>query len=598
MKKYMVISIISILGCFLASCEDNFLERTPKTEITDKDFFKTISDLQTYTNGFYTQLKYPYDDRGSDNISLNTGSNTINSMLIGNVSANNIDGWGKSDWENLRSINYFLMHISPNIIGDPADVRHYVGIAKFFRAYFYYEKVRKYSDVPWYNTALKDDDPDLYKACDPRSLVMDSIMRDLQYAVDNIKPEIGTRTCLSRYAALALMSRITLYEGTYRKYHSEVQLSDYERFLDKAIWASSEIMESGEFSIVGNSSVDYGALFSSEKLNNNKEIILVRESDFDLGIANNTHSVLGWQWSLSRSLMESFLMKDGTPFTSQPNYDTRTFVEVFKDRDPRLAETIAYPGFKTSETNEPYVPTALFGCYDQLKFYPKDENLRKGWGLNYTSVPIFRYAETLLVYAEALAEKGTLTQADLDKSVNLIKNRIRMPPLKIDSPIDTHLANYYPNINVKDKGTALEVRRERRVELACEGLRLDDVKRWGVGECLAVNPQGMYVPRLGAYDMTGDGKPDLAILASPSELEPISHLSKEEQDKLSKFYLKTSDGADEGFYLSKGTSGHIEFVADRKNIRKFISPKYYYQPIPQRQVQLNPNLKQPYGWDE
>lgn len=592
MKKYILL-IFAVTILF--SCDD-FLNRVPKTEITESDYFNTITDLETYCNSLYTQLSSPYTDLGSDNISINTGTNTTDGIMSGNITSATVGGW--DNWKDLRSVNFFLEN-AYRANGGLAEINHFVGIAKFFRAQFYFSKVRDYSDVPWYNKSLQTNDNDLYKPCDPRALVVDSILADLEFAVKHVKPALGTKTRISKWSALALMARFCLYEGTYRKYHSELNLTnDHLRFLDKAIWACEEVKK-GDFSISGNSVTDYVNLFCSPKLHDNPEIILCKEYDAALGVGNNSHSVLAWQWSLSRSLMESFLMNDGTPFTSIPNYETKTFLEIFENRDPRLSATIAYPGFKSKVNEEPHIPSPLFGCYDQLKFYPRDESLMAGWDRDYTSLPVFRLGEILLIEAEALAEKGTITQPDLDKTINKLRVRVGMPELQMsvaNSNIDPVQDKYYPGVTGANKGLILEIRRERRVEMSCEGLRVSDLKRWAAGVRFADAQQGMYIPHTGAFDMTGDGIPDLAILKDPSDTAPLEGLTEEQVKKLVKRYLKDKDGADEGFYLSNGSSGYIGFTAYVKNPRKFEDPMYYYCPIPKGEIQLNPALKQPFGW--
>ncbi len=595
MKK--ISSIISFLCLLiLSSCDSDFLERYPKTEITEKEFFNNVTDLQTYTNGYYTYIGASYEDTGSDNISLHNGTNTMDQVVMGNVSSSNlssnINNWS---WTALRRFNFFMQNYE-KAEGAQADINHYVGITRFFRAKFYFDKVKSYSDVPWYDMPLDNDDEALYKPADSRAFVMDKVLEDLEYAVANIKPEIKTRTRINKYAALTLMARVCLFEGTYRKYHSEIGLSDYNRFLEKAAWAAEEIMNSGEFEIAA----VYEDLFHSNKLDTNDEIILQAASDKELGVTNNTHSVLNWQWSLSRSLMESYLMKDGTPFTKQDGYQKKTYLEVFVDRDPRFAQTFCYPGFKQSPEDKAELPGIKFGGYGQIKYFPKLREQRGGWGMNYTSLPIYRLGEVLLIYAEAKAELGTLTQSDIDRTINVLRDRVEMPHLNMataNANVDPVLAAYYPNVSGANLGTLLEIRRERRVELACEGLRGEDLKRWGAGDHFADNNQGIYIPYLGAYDMTGDGEPDLAILASPSDLGPISNLTEDQKSKLVYYYLKNSGGTDEGFYLTEGDKGHVGFTAYQKNPRKFVTPKHYYLPIPKQQTMLNPQLTQPYGWD-
>lgn len=99
-----------------------------------------------------------------------------------------------------------------------------------FRAILYYSKVKDYSDVPWYSCDLQTTDIDLlYKPQDPRTLVVDSIMADLDYAVHNMKDSYST-TVIYRNVALAIQARIALHEGTFRKYHPELNLDDGDRF--------------------------------------------------------------------------------------------------------------------------------------------------------------------------------------------------------------------------------------------------------------------------------------------------------------------------------------------------------------------------------
>lgn len=597
MKK--ISSIICLLSflILISACADS-LERYPTTEITEKEFFNNATDLQTYTNGLYSYLEDPYADYGSDNVSIHNGTNAMDQVVMGNVSSSNlssnINGW--TNWTYLRRINFYMVN-KDKAVGNQADLDHFEGIARFFRAMFYYDKVKDFSDVPWYDNPLDNDAEELYKPADPRATVMNNILADLEFAATHIKPEIKTRTRINQYAAMALMARICLFEGTYRKYHSEISLqNDHTRFLEKAVWACEQIMNSGEFALAD----DYGALFDSYKLDTNSEIILQKAYDKDLGVTNNTHSVLNWQWSLSRSLMESYLMTDGTPFTKQEGYATKTYLEVFENRDPRFAQTFCYPGFKTAPQNKPELPGIKFGGYGQIKFYPKLEEQRGGWGVNYTSLPIYRLGEIYLIYAEAKAELGTLSQTDVDNTINKLRDRVGMPHLSMataNANVDAHLASYYPNVSGANQGVILEIRRERRVELACEGLRGEDLKRWEAGTHFADNNEGIYVPYLGAYDMTGDGEPDLAILASPTETGPIDNLTEEQKANLVIYYLKNSGGTDEGFYLTEGIKGHVGFTAYQKNPRKFEAPKHYYLPIPRQQTILNPQLKQPFGWD-
>lgn len=597
MKAVHYTFLVLIALSAMTSCKKGFLQRTPQTDITPESFFKTTGDLETYSNGFYRQLGATYEDIGSDNISTYISGGEVKSMLNGTLSAATVGGW--NDWNNLRTINNMLGHAG-KVTGDQATINHYIGIARFFRARFYFAKIKRYSNVPWYGQTLTDTDEGLYKAADPRALVADSMLADLEYAAANIKETEGDRTRVSKWSALALMSRICLFEGTYRKYHPELNLqSDYTKFLEKSVWAAEQLMASKRFSITGNGPEGFRALFSSTTLNGNKEMIQWLASSKELSIANNSHTVFNYQWGLSSSLMETFLMKDGTRFTDQPDYATKTFTEVFTNRDPRLSETISYPGYSTvNDATRPEIPLPSLGGFIQLKFYPRDPAQRGGWQLNYTGLPLFRYAEVLLNYIEAKAELGSITQDDLEKSVNVIRARVAMPAMQLAAANafpDPVLAAYYPTVSGSNKGLMLELRRERRVELACEGLRFDDLQRWYAGKKIEAAQKGIYVPAMGALDVTGDSKLDIAILPSPTDTASIADLPADVRKKLARFYLKNADGSSGSFYLSNQTSGNIVFTSD-VNSRTFIEPRYYYRPIPLQQTTLNTKLKQPFGW--
>lgn len=592
--------LILVLGALaLSACQKDFLDRKPQTNITNEAFFNNAQDLQTYTNGFYANLSAASDDIGSDNLSVYNDNSVYYNLLRGTVTPSNVTGW--SDWGVLRGINY-LFDNAGRATGDTAAIHHYIGVGRFFRALFYFGKLQNYSDVPWYSHAEDFGDSSLYKPADPRTLVADSILGDLQYAVDHMSATQGDRTQVNKYTALALMSRFCLYEGTYRKYHPEVNLGgDYKRFLEQSVWAAQQLMASNQFSIsnTGAGALDYRNLFVSSTLSGNKEMIMWSATSPTLGVANNTHIVYNYLWGLSRSLEETYLMQDGTPFTAQANYDKKGFTDVFTNRDPRMAETFCYPGFSTlQDPNKPEVYAATYGGYDQLKFYPRDPAQRQGWQLDYTALPIFRYAEVLLNYAEAQAELGNIDQATLDQSVNLLRARVKMPKLDMataNASMDAVLAAQYPGVSGANKGVLLEIRRERRVEMACEGLRRMDIFRWAAGQLLGNAPQGMYVPALGGIDVTGDGVADVAILNAPGEEGPIAGLPDNVKANLAKYYLVDANGKPTPIYLTNGTSGFIAFNAD-KTARTFVAPKYYYLPIPLQQTVLNKNLKQVYGW--
>jgi hypothetical protein len=492
------------------------------------------------------------------------------------------------------------------VAGSEADINHLVGIARYFRAWFYIGKVEAYSDVPWIDKPLSTVDEALYEAQTPRAEVVQHILEDLDYAVEWIKADIGDRTPIHKYCALALISRFALYEGTFRKYHPELGLaSTADALLQKSIEASEAIINSGLFEITGQGtaalieeSVDgvYGAegfrnLFISFDLSENKEVILWRRYGENKGGANMSDLLMTTsgsdKYSLSRSLQESFLTKEGRPYSTVAGYDRKTFSEVFVDRDPRLAETFAYPGISTiiSGGKTSHVPNPQRGGYSLGKYYLRDYNRDTYVGASlgqYNGLPIYRYAEILLNYAEAKAELGGLTAEIVNQTINELRDRVGMPHFDAEREVDATLRSLYPNIT---DNKILAIRRERRVELAGEGLRLRDINRWYAGKVmeLDISKQGIYVPSPPfVYIVPGATNVGFGIATTASAKTSAN---------VKWYYLDK-----EPFYLSGAGSGFIHNVDDQN--RKFDEPRDYYRPIPRQQTVLNPNLIQPYGWDE
>lgn len=589
MKKKNIITL-ACAALLLSSCNDSFMDRFPETDISIETFFNNVSDLETYSNAFYTNLAVPIHDALSDNIS-NYGSDIeLQTLMVGNLSAETVSEW---NWELIRTYN-ILLENAHRVNGEQGKINHYIGITRLFRAIDYYEKVKRYNDVPWYSKSLNVEDIDLlYKPQDSRTLVVDSIMNDLAYACEWVQKG-NSKTRITKNAALAIQARIALHEGTFRKYHSELELTDANRFLQTAVTACEQIMQSEDFSLAP----EYKSLFNSTDLSSNPEVILFMDYDADKSIFNNTKDVFNYNYGLSQDLIESYLyIKDGkaVPYTSLPDYATKTYVETFADRDPRLIATVCYPGYIKAGENLPFLTTPDRGGYIQIKYAPISVD-QWSYGSSYIDIPLIRLAEIYLIYAEAKAELGTLTQNDLDRSINLLRQRVGLPAIEMDkanTEIDPVLADKYPNVDGSLRGTLYELRRERRIELACEGFRFDDVNRWKAGKLFAAQQQGFYVPELGPIDVTGDGIPDIAILAKPEDKES---LPENLQNSLAIYYLENESGTKASYYLSEGEKGHIMFETQRVLPRKFIEPQYYYRPISLQDKKINSNLKETIFW--
>jgi hypothetical protein len=595
MKKYsFLITLGFLIG--LSACDD--LSRYPQTEISPELFFKTEEDLSLYINGL---LSLPdrnsyLNDQSTDNATT-TGAVEMKTIMVGSPSSQTISsGW---DWARLRNINYFLNNYQNAVVA--ADVKnHYAGLARYYRAEFYLAKVKRFSDVPWFSKTLNPGDEELYKTQDPRAVVLDSIMADLEFASNHVREKVPTGTP-GKWAVKMFYAKTALYEGAFRKYHPELNLqATATKFLEKAAAIAGEIRTSGKFSIfnTGKPTQDYATLFNSQDLLSNPEVILTNAFDQSKNRSQNVNTVVfgEYEQAPSRDLIQTYLMKDGKRFTDLPGYQQFGFVKEFENRDPRLSQTLVYPGWIRLPDTTPYVQrlNKNFTGYHQLKGYVNSTEATVISGVDY---PVYRFADALLIYAEALAELGTLTQAHLDHSVNLLRKRAGMPDLNLEAANanpDIFVAQKFPDVSGPNKGVILEIRRERRVEFAFENSRFDDLMRWHAGKVLTNIPEGMYFPGLGKHDLTGDGIEDIILIDKTVSIPAEAQKLKNTLGVTLIYYKAGAFGEDVTVYLKDGVKGGP--TVTETAVRKFEEPKYYYRPVPQQQILLNPNLKQVFGW--
>lgn len=593
---------ILLITVIAASCKKDFLDRYPQTTISPELFFKSEEDLKLYVDGLLTLPGTGnfLADQSSDNMAT-TGSIEIKNIMTGSPSSQTItSGWS---WTRLRNINYFLDNYN-NADVDQEVKDHYSGLARYYRAMFYMGMVKRYNDVPWYSSAIDPaDSASLYMTQTPRAQVIDSVMTDLAFAAAHVRESVPTGTP-DVWAVKVFYARTALYEGTYRKYHPELKLeSTASSFLETAKSVAQEIMESGNFALynTGNPASDYATLFTSQDLSGNKEVILNTPYDASKEGAsgsNNNSTVFGdYEQSPSRDLVQSYLMSDGSRFTDVAGYKTFGFVKEFENRDPRMKQTLAYPGFQRITDSKPYVQrlNKNFTGYHQIKGYYNTST--DGTVLGSFDFPAYRYAEVLLTYAEALAELGSITQEDLDKSVNLVRQRAGLPDINLsvaNANPDPVLEAKYPDVSGNNKGVLLEIRRERRIEFAMEGYRYDDLMRWYAGNLLTNIPEGMYFPGLGKYDLTGDGYDDIILIDKNSDIPSEDQKEKNGLGEVLIYYKAGSYGESVTVYLRNGNNGGT--MVTETAPRQFIDPQYYYRPVPYTQIALNPNLVQPFGW--
>lgn len=589
MKNIILISIASFT--LLTAC--NKLDQEPKSTVSKEAVFNTESGLKLYSNSFYTLLPTSNDVLRGDNMGDFVARKDVqNFFREGAFGPRQSSGW---TWTDLRNINYFLENnVSEQV--NPEIRANYEGIARLFRALFYFEKVKRFGDVPWIGHTLDVDDPSLYAGRDSRVLVMDSVLADLDYAIDHITTVTEpTRTRVTRTVALALKSRICLFEGTFRKYHTNLNLQGtVSLWLEEASEAAMELMGLGIYSLYNSSdpSRSYQDLFVSTSVNS--ENILNIAYSQELGIFHDanwyyTSASYGDRLSFTRKFINTYLNIDGTPFTNDPNYATRTFIQETKGRDRRLAQTIRAEGYTRFNGGQAVLSPPLFSQtytgYQPSKWVEPDMSF-DGGAINNTNIPLIRYAEVLLNFAEARAELGTLTDADWARSIGLLRQRagITQGINTMPTTVDTYLrTQYFPNIS---DPLILEIRRERGIELALEGFRFYDVVRWRRGELFTASWNGMYVPALNTpMDLNEDGTPDVAFFTgSAGAREPgVLYLN----------VSSTVNGQPNTMTLSNGSSGEIMWM---NTIPRYWHDRMYLYPIPENDFLMNPELGQNPGW--
>ncbi len=497
-------------------------------------------------------------------------------------------GWGTGDWKPMYNINYFLVHFKEAKGLSDAAYNHYEGTARFWRAWQYFEMVKEFGAVPWYDEPIDPEDMEqLYKPRDSREFVMDKVLEDLNFACEHCYDSgdwiSGAR--INRYIALAYKSRVCLFEGTYRKYHSVdpstgkawEDTESSEKFLREAAEAAYELMETGVYSLVNNPSqvaTQYRALFTQEKLNR-QEVIWGREMSEALTTFHDltwryTSGSYGQRWSLDQDFVKTYLNLDGSRHTASGE----TFTEEIKNRDYRLSQQIITPGY-TKVIGGETMPTApdfsvtLTG-YQVIKFNLDDKKFESA-NISYNSLPIIRYAEVLLNYAEAKAELHEFDDDVWDKTVRLVRERAGVSGNR-PSSADPYLKEYY---GIEDCDI-LEIRRERAIELLLEGRRWDDLMRWHLGEKLNKQWYGIYIPALDTpYDLNGDGTNDVCVTDGKAGSET------------GVFYITL----DSQYSLENGTSGRLMYSVTRN-----FEEKRYLRPVPKTALNINPALGQNYYW--
>ncbi len=528
MKFFNYIFTVLLAAGILSACDH--LDREPLDTVSTETFFRNANGaaLELYANGFYPMINghggfqtYGFGMLEGDFTSDNLLSWSYNQRSFGhNVAPTNANS-GIWNWENIRRANNFLKYYELSSATE-TEKNNVLGQVLFFKSYDYFNKLMDFGDLPWYDEVPETGGEELYKGRDSRETVVTNIVRDLDRAISILPRKISVAR-VSKDAALALKARICLFEGSWRKYHGGEGADTY---FTLARDAAAELMkpEYGYSLFKGSSPMkSYYELFIQSNYRGNPEIILSKEYDPGQAKGNNVSRQIATgenPFGMSKSMADDYLSIDGLPTSSSPLHtEGESFINELKNRDPRMLQTIATPepgeftyylqgkrpaianlfnslqeitigGEKidiTSPENSRYKwadKGASSTGYVVVKFYNPAEDV-SAHHQGTIDAPIFRFAEILLIYAEAHAELGTATQVVLDATVNKLRERIgfnvKLTPTAFADPRQQAM---YPNVTGPNANLIREIRRERRVELMGEGLRFYDILRWKVGNVL------------------------------------------------------------------------------------------------------------------
>jgi hypothetical protein len=573
------------------------LDEYPLDAISPETYYNNADELRSATNQFYGM--FPGAASGytesADVVCIFNLPAEVQGIRTVPTSGG---GW---NWEYLRAVNFYLSH---SVRCDDVDAReHFDGIARFFRAYFYFEKVKRFGEVPWFDRELSSTDPELFRPRDSRDFIMDKILDDLTYAINNISDKKDLYN-VTHWTALALKSRICLFEGTFRKYHG---IPGYEKFLNECAAASKLFIDNAPYVIYQTGAQPYRDLFSSMNAIE-EEVILARDYDRSQNVMHeanaNTLSPTYGRPGMNKKIVNSYLMTNGDRFTDQPGYETMQYYDEMQNRDPRLTQTVVGPGYM--RINSDAVSSPNFGAsttgYQIIKWVTDASG--DGYLGSSNDYILFRAAEVYLNYAEAKAELGTLTQDDLKISIKKIRDRVGMPNIDMDAananpdPYLCALESGYQNVTGPNKGVILEIRRERTIELLLEGFRYYDIIRWKEGKVFEQPYKGMYFP--GLTQGSGDNRYDVfdmndGTVGDKEKVDICIYTGKKPSVKNIRKFYKLGDE----FVLTDGDKGNIICHDIEKEPRQWREDRDYLYPIPtQERLLSNGTLSQNPNWND
>lgn len=579
MKKIICILLI-FTAVFFIACEDNILDKYPMDTVTDSEFWQTENDLKLYLTSLYGMMPQ-WPGGSSDVASFDLGTDIIieGAQGLSPTYTQQFDGTktvpasgGGWSWGNVRRINYFLGNLD-KVDATNDQVAQYIGEGHFFRAFAYFQLFAKFGGLPIIDKVLGlGDDDYLYAARASRKETADFILADLDKALSMLKDKGGAGAGrINSDIATLFKARVCLYMGTWDKYHAGTVFAgetDGTAYIQAAAVAANSLIGDGnyEISMDGGPSNAYYKLFTSSSVDirGNQEVLLYKHyNQNDYGIGNNV-GLNDIRQGMTHQMTEYYLCSDGLPRSVSTLVDPNEklgLLEIEKNRDPRFDQTLITRGEvllvdlggDTTLFDMPDLVVAST-AYElkkwKMDWYDPITNARSK-DLPYIS---FRYAEALLIYAEAKEELGEFTQAVADMTVNKLRARVGMPHMEVPIPFtDSEWIDYGASISPELQ----EIRRERVVELYAEGFRFNDLTRWRAHKIF--------------IDM---GRPTGA-------------------------YITDEDGLEAKYSPVVNAEGYLDLFVDVLNggAYGFNEGRDYLSPLPNDQLKLNENLDQNPGWE-
>lgn len=530
MKQYII--YIFLFSLLAASCSKS-LELLPKDTISDATFWKTPADFKLAANNLYLSI---------EGLNLRDTETDIAFSSGNDVSRGTYQPTETSlDWNDpyiyIRNANNLLEKAAT--VEDRAGVAVYEGEAYFFRAYNYWKLFRLYGGVPLITKTLDPASEELYTARASRDETVALIFDDLTKAAAALPlasaVATGDKGRVTKGAAEALKARVALFEGTWQKYRGGSNANDY---LDVAITSANSVVISNEYALFTGKGAQSYRYLSIDEGDDSPESVFDRRYQRDVSGQDFPYTIDFGTYLPTKKLADMYLCKDGLPITASPLFHGyNTYTSEYDNRDPRMNQTMILPGQFTVRVFFPYAPgvenwpnspqrNGNTG-YITYKYLSEDltSNLRGSDGNSHSyDFHVLRYAEVLLILAEALYEKNsTISDTDLGRTINVIRDRVDMPAL-------TNAFVATNNLDMLE-----EIRRERTIELALEGHRYDDLRRWKTAEVeLVKDVKGIKIKgsswqtRAPYNDPTWQARADAAgfIIAEPASarfFDPNKH---------------------------------------------------------------------------